>query len=167
MQEKITEKLYRRTFADVLSNGGSKEDFKLPSYINKIRQIGFFISNPILNKATNTYAYLIKQIFPALHVSLMLFSQNNSIIDYSLINNEFIFLENYNIYLDTVDPYTINNVFSLQDVLMPIYKENKKNTKTKIVFKPTADLLAMRNSSTYSAFFASWQPTIEMYVAYI
>jgi len=153
--------LYSKKFSNILKNGGCKEIFKLPSYINHIEAIGFFISNPLFSSGTGLSPI---HIFNAVVVSLNLFNQNNSIIDLKLNQNEFIIFE------DTATlglAIKSNHYFDINKILVPLNKDNIKNTNTTIVFKESEKLKEMRSDVTYGAIYTDWRPTVEMYIKYL
>ena len=153
--------LYSIKFENVLANGGFKKSIKLPSDIRFIQNIGLFISNPI----NSTVTLSKKNIFPAIIATVNLFTQNNSILDLRLMNNEFSLLRET--FVSGLRGLEFERYFDLNKIFIPINKNNVKNTNSMIVFKETDELKVMRTDATYGADYTAWQPEIEMFIEYL
>lgn len=146
-EEKLTY-IHKQSFADVLKFGGSKILIDLPSCIERIVSISFFISNSIMQEDIAN-----KLIFSAVDISLILFSNNQSILNYSALNNQF---------------YDINgfNRFSFESIKIPVFKKNINNTKSVLIFKKSKALEIVEKDVELKPLFENWKPTIEMYIEY-
>jgi len=156
-----TTKIKYFEFEDVLGlHNGSKKEFKLPSYIDNIKNIGLYISNPKSLSSVGLYKDAIKYIFNAVEVSILLFNQNNTILDFQLISNNFIELKPT--YLRSEPDYRIDYNFSLKNILVPINKKNISNTLSTIIFKETE--MFYEKKKDLSLPFADWKPNVILYL---
>jgi len=150
-------KIHKISFFEPVKFGGSKHKVKLPSFINYINSIAFFVPNSKMFIEVQTYQSVLRNFIPIVDVSVNLFEQNNSILDFKLNNNEFKIVEEVPLGLPN---YKIRNIFSFDNLKIPINKENIKNANTTVVFKNTPELVY------YNSFIHFIEPNVEMYVEY-
>ncbi len=156
-----TTKIKYFEFKDVLGvNRGSKTEFKLPSYIDNIKNIGLYISNPVDFTSEDLYSNVIKYLFNAVEVSILLFNQNNTILDFQLISNNFV--EVISLYTRGVPDYRIDYNFSLRKIFVPINKKNIRNVKSTIIFKETE--MFYEKKKDLSLPFTNWKPNVILYI---
>ncbi len=148
-------------FSNVLENNkGSKLVVKIPSAIERITNIGLYISNPLKSNFA-TIDEALSSLFNAVEISVLFFNQNNTILDFQLISNQFVGYEKIDDSFGTGKNFRIVYNFSLKKIFIPTKIFNIRNTETTIIFKET-DVLSRKRQLIPA--YANWKPNVIIYL---
>ncbi len=160
-------KIHTIDFADVFeTKQGSKHQFKIPSFIDEIVSVALFITNPVFcsdDVIPPRYNFTVLNFFTAVEVSLLLFNENNSILEYLLANNEFLSITEIKQPIGGLGAdFKIDFNMDLAKIEIPINKENLRNSYSTIVFKKAPSF----DYHTSSIGVPGWKPNVRMIIKY-
>jgi len=153
-------------FLDITINGGRKEIFKIPSYMNFLHGFGLFINNSFTTTVPQSYANYQKMKFCIANYSILMSNNNDKIIlDGSINHFDFVNVyENKSLFLPTIR-LKYSNIY--KNIYTPINKKVIKNSFNTIVFKEHKDFTDMKTLGIVDGNdYGKYEPNASFYLFY-